>query len=465
MLRQVFIVYKNEVIYKRTYGNALSTSEIEDVSFKIQAETKKKLAKLIGYYDFLKYKIAYLIDTETELIFIFVTGLMDDFYRHVRPELERFKDKFTKRYHLDIPKKRLNNLQFEELDKEIDLMHQNIPTKIAVVGFAGVGKTTIKSLIKMDALPLQHIPTISGDVATIQVGKLKFRLFDFAGQDEFKYLWKGFLRGSQAVLVVTESTQSNLDKSTFFLELIQSEVPHARTAIIANKQDLRGALSVEKVENFFKLKTYPMVANRKENRNKMIRIIADVMDINPESSPLIRELFENVDPINIFEKTAKLGDVSSQTTVIATSKTTEAVPEILNEKTTMEKIETLDAQEKAELTMSYLDPIQRRKLVQSKTIIQQNITESSVVSDLFSEVSREIMEAGKDAIKTHVSNSASNLINALNCAFLTKSNPEKYPNFSSHLKAFKLDVLKTSDLNEVRALYIKCLERIADWEA
>ncbi|MFX1274704.1 MAG: ADP-ribosylation factor-like protein, partial [Promethearchaeota archaeon] len=270
MLRQVFIVKRNEVIYSRVFGNALINSEMEDLSFKIQAETKKKLAKLIGYYDYLKYRIAYLIDIESDLIFVFVTGLMDDFFRYVRPELVNFKNRFVKMFKLEIVKKQLDPSKFNNLDSIIDEMHQNIPTKIAVVGFAGVGKTTIKSLIKMDQLPLQHIPTISGDVATIQVGKLKFRLFDFAGQDEFKYLWKGFLRGSQAVLVVTDSTQSNLDKSMFFMDLIQSEVPHARSAIIGNKQDLRGALTIEKIENFFKLKTYPMVANRRENRNKMI---------------------------------------------------------------------------------------------------------------------------------------------------------------------------------------------------
>ncbi|MFX1399209.1 MAG: ADP-ribosylation factor-like protein [Promethearchaeota archaeon] len=450
---------KNEVVYERTYGNALTTSEVEDVSFKIQNETKKKLAKLIGFYNFLKYKIAYLIDTDTDLIFIFVTGLMDDFFGYIRKELVNFNNKFKKRYHMEILKKQLDKINYCTLDTEIDKMHQNIPTKIAVVGFAGVGKTTIKSLIKMDALPLQHIPTISGDVATIQIGKLKFRLFDFAGQDEFKYLWKGFLRGSQAVLVVIDSTQKNMEKSTFFLELIQSEVPNARSAIIANKQDLRGAASVEKVEDFFKLKTYPMVANRRENRNKMIRIIADVMDINPESSPLIKELFENEEPINLFQQIVDQKPITVETE-------SEIVPasESNTKQSILEKIDCVDAQKQVKTKMAYLDPIQRRKLVQSQAIKGQNLKESSIVSDLFSEVSHEIMEAGKEAIKTHVSKDASNFMNALNCAFLTKCNPEKFPNFSSLLKEFKLHVLKTSDLNEVRTLYVKCLERIADWE-
>ena len=38
MLRQVFIVKRNEVIYNRMFGNALTNSEMEDLSFKIQAQ-------------------------------------------------------------------------------------------------------------------------------------------------------------------------------------------------------------------------------------------------------------------------------------------------------------------------------------------------------------------------------------------------------------------------------------------
>lgn len=84
----------------------------------------------------------------------------------------------------------------------------------------------------MDEIPLQHVPTITGEIATIKIGKLFFRLFDFAGQEQFKFLWKGFIKESDAVLVVTDSTIKNVEKSKFFLELINKEVPHARAALL-----------------------------------------------------------------------------------------------------------------------------------------------------------------------------------------------------------------------------------------
>ena len=74
MLRQAFIVKGNDVIYKRTYGNALSNSEVEDLSFKLKREAMKKLGKAIGYYDYLRFRVSYIVEIDFDLIFVFVTG-------------------------------------------------------------------------------------------------------------------------------------------------------------------------------------------------------------------------------------------------------------------------------------------------------------------------------------------------------------------------------------------------------
>jgi hypothetical protein len=81
MLRQVYVLKDNDVIYKRSYGNALNNSEVEDLSFKILTEAKKSLGRTSGHFDYIKYRVAYNFNSESNLIFLFVTGLMDDFYR------------------------------------------------------------------------------------------------------------------------------------------------------------------------------------------------------------------------------------------------------------------------------------------------------------------------------------------------------------------------------------------------
>ncbi len=75
-----------------------------------------------------------------------------------------------------------------------------------------------------EEIPMEHIPTITGDIATIKIGKLQFHLWDFAGQEQFSFLWQNFIKGSDAVLLITDSTLENCEKSKYFVELIKKEL-------------------------------------------------------------------------------------------------------------------------------------------------------------------------------------------------------------------------------------------------
>ncbi|MFX1394355.1 MAG: hypothetical protein ACFFAH_12380, partial [Promethearchaeota archaeon] len=101
-----------------------------------------------------------------------------------------------------------------------------------------------------------------------------------------------FVKGSDAVLLITDSSLENVEKSKFFLELIKEESPDAHTAVIGNKQDLGDALKPQQIEKILGLKTYSMIATDSENRNKMIQIIADILEMSAEISPLLRPLLQ-----------------------------------------------------------------------------------------------------------------------------------------------------------------------------
>ena len=178
MLRQIIVLKKNDILYKRYFGNALNDSEIEELSFKIWNMVKKRIDKKVDHFDYFKYRISYDVDLETDLIFIFITGLVDDFFRVIKPELSGFKKSFFNMINTEISKIELSSFEIEQLNSIADPMHKKLKPKIAVVGFSGVGKTTIKKLIKLDEIPLQHVPTITGDIASIKIGELFFNLFD-----------------------------------------------------------------------------------------------------------------------------------------------------------------------------------------------------------------------------------------------------------------------------------------------
>jgi small GTP-binding protein len=260
----------------------------------------------IESHDYYKYKVSYLTKKDLDLTVLFVTGLTDKF-ANIKKELLKCRNEFTNLFE-DILQDRFEPKTFEVFDPIVDSIHKNLRPKISLVGFSGVGKTTITKLIRAEEIPMQHIPTITGDIATVRIGKLHFHLWDFAGQEQFSYLWNNFIKGSDAVLLITDSTLENVDKSKFFLELIKEQAPHAHTAIIGNKQDLKGAVNPAQIERILGLKSYSMIANNLENRDKMIQIIADILEMSAEVSPLLKPLLERDRLIEIATKALEDAD-------------------------------------------------------------------------------------------------------------------------------------------------------------
>jgi small GTP-binding protein len=240
-------------------------------------------------------------------LFIFISDLSDDFNR-IKIELIRIKEEFLNLFK-DNLESNIDLSVLDLLDPITDKIHRNLKPKISLVGFSGVGKTTIIQLIKAAELPIEHIPTITGDVATVKIGRLHFLLWDFAGQEQFSFLWNKFIKGSDAVLIISDSTLENIEKSKFFLELIGEEAPYAHAAVIGNKQDLPNSLNVEDIERIFGIKTYSMVAIDPNNREKMIKIIADILDMNATVSPLLKPIVDRDILMNEAQIALQSGDL------------------------------------------------------------------------------------------------------------------------------------------------------------
>ncbi len=307
MLRQVYIIKDNKFLYERQFGKSIDRKEFINIfnTLKNEALTEGGINK--GTHTYYKYSISYLVEPEENLFFIFVTGLVDTI-DEVEDELVKLKKEFLDLFR-DLLRDDIDPSMMEILNPTIDAVHKNLRPKISLIGFSGVGKTTITRLIKAEEIPTEHIPTITGDIATIKIGKLHFHLWDFAGQEQFSFLWNKFVKGSDAVLLISDSTLENLEKSKFFLELIKEEAPYAHAAVIANKQDLPNALPPAKIEEMMDLKTYSMVAIDPNNRDKMMTIIADILEMSSEISPLLKPLFEREQLIAEAQNALENGDL------------------------------------------------------------------------------------------------------------------------------------------------------------
>ncbi len=180
----------------------------------------------------------------------------------------------------------LEKAKLYELNEHIEkiLLSQ---VKVALVGFGGVGKTTIFKLIQGRDIPLDYLPTMF--VQYKAFGKIRetdVLLWDFAGQERFTPLWPMLLRGTHIILLVTDSTVENvLQTKRVFMGMVRKHLPDAVIYGIANKQDLPKAMDKKLVTRVLGLdKCVNLCAIDPSERGKLAEIIGNAIEEYLEKS-------------------------------------------------------------------------------------------------------------------------------------------------------------------------------------
>ncbi|MBS7250868.1 MAG: GTP-binding protein [Candidatus Freyarchaeota archaeon] len=124
--------------------------------------------------------------------------------------------------------------------------------KILVTGPYSSGKSTVVSKLCKDAVSIDALQTTVGfDFGSRyeEVNFLDLKIFGTPGQERFKFLQEILAKGSAGILLVVDSTSpENVDLAKNILVRIRKELPKkVPVVILANKQDLVGALSPEEV--------------------------------------------------------------------------------------------------------------------------------------------------------------------------------------------------------------------------
>ncbi len=148
--------------------------------------------------------------------------------------------------------------------------------KIALVGEGGVGKTTTLHLFLGLIPPKQYVPTIALNMEVIEniyFGNYALVIWDFAGQERFRKLWKLYFKGADIVLLMTDSTLRNVLLSRDMYTIIQRDAPNVPVIVIANKQDRPNALDPSIIARVIGAETYPLVAVDIAYRERLLKII------------------------------------------------------------------------------------------------------------------------------------------------------------------------------------------------
>mgnify|MGYP002041475227 CR=1 FL=1 len=122
--------------------------------------------------------------------------------------------------------------------------------KVLMLGLDAAGKTTILYQLKL-GLQVETIPTMGFVYESIEYKKFKLSVWDVAGQDSLRPLWKHYYQNTKAVIFVVDSSDKariDLAKNELHKILNDDELKDATILLLANKIDLDG-LSPEEVAN------------------------------------------------------------------------------------------------------------------------------------------------------------------------------------------------------------------------
>lgn len=127
--------------------------------------------------------------------------------------------------------------------------------KIVMVGLDNAGKTTILYKLHLGEV-VQATATVGSNVELVRFKNIQLEIWDLGGQQNLRPFWGTYFKGTDAVIMVVDSTDRarvGVTKSELFNLLESDELAQTPILVFANKQDLRDAMNVEELTQSLQL--------------------------------------------------------------------------------------------------------------------------------------------------------------------------------------------------------------------
>ncbi|KAM9378668.1 ADP-ribosylation factor-like protein 14 [Phaethornis superciliosus] len=130
---------------------------------------------------------------------------------------------------------------------------------ILMLGLDSAGKSTLLYKFRYNDVFLT-IPTIGFNVDMIEIEKdFTLTFWDVGGQEKMRQVWCHFLEDTDGLLYVVDSSDKQRleeSKKEFAFVLKNECLKSVPVVVLANKQDLPGALNAEEITRRFHIKKY-----------------------------------------------------------------------------------------------------------------------------------------------------------------------------------------------------------------
>jgi len=277
MIREIHIFKENQTIFEDVIvpNRDLDTSA---VMMLVAASSGKLQEWKIDSMEIERYRYVYMNSHDTQFI---ITMDRQASLQKISEAMMSLVSKFMTAFESVLDTDDWKSTDFSPFGPGFRAVVSRIPCKVCLAGHGGTGKTTLLELATLPSKgpPQEYIPTFFGDKALLKADfdPYIFSMFDLGGQDRFVQEWSKIIRGASMIVVVTDSTQENLEwTKRVAYPVLKTELPYARAIAIANKQDLPGALTPEEVGNQLGIPAYGMQANRADFREQWLLLLKDL---------------------------------------------------------------------------------------------------------------------------------------------------------------------------------------------